>query len=215
MIFAKSASRNRPSRGIAVKCLYQRKLFRDFKVNYLFLIVRSITPIFEWPQKAARTLFKIGLLSSIAILPLPHLLILLLMSGYVHPNPRSIFPCLMSAGNVTWRKRSMQCCTCFKWVHLNVFPLLLVSSNPCLVLIPEAAGPAASRLLLKILSPPKLRYLPRGPSSTYNSTVHSLQPLLPMQLFPFSFTYKTCPVTNLFFLSTFLHFRIFHAFFLC
>ena len=39
------------------------------------------------------------------------------MSGNVHPNPGPIFPCFVCAGNVTWRGKSVQCCTCSKWVH--------------------------------------------------------------------------------------------------
>ena len=41
------------------------------------------------------------------------------MSGNVHPNPGPIFPCSVCAGNVTWRGKSGQCCTCSKWVHLR------------------------------------------------------------------------------------------------
>ena len=41
------------------------------------------------------------------------------MSGNVHPNPCPVFPCLVCAGNVTWRGRSVQCCTCSNWVHLK------------------------------------------------------------------------------------------------
>ena len=41
------------------------------------------------------------------------------MSGKVHPNPDPIFPCSVCAGNVTWRGKSVQCCTCSKWVHLR------------------------------------------------------------------------------------------------
>ena len=48
----------------------------------------------------------------------PHSL-LLLMNGNVHPNPGPIFPCSVCAGNVTWRGKSVQCCTCSKWVHLR------------------------------------------------------------------------------------------------
>ena len=41
------------------------------------------------------------------------------MSGNVHPNPCPVFPCSVCAGNVTWRGRSVQCCTCSNWVHLK------------------------------------------------------------------------------------------------
>ena len=64
-------------------------------------------------RRVARSLFKIGLSSLYSCLSLDCLLILLLllMSGNVHPNPCPVFPCLVCAGNVTWRGRSVQCCT--------------------------------------------------------------------------------------------------------
>ena len=71
-------------------------------------------------RRVARSLFKIGLFflfcPSLARLLI---LLLLLMSGNVHPNPFPVFPCLVCAGNVTWRGRSVQCCTCSNWVHLK------------------------------------------------------------------------------------------------
>ena len=47
------------------------------------------------------------------------------MSGNVHPNPGPLFPCSVCAGNVTWRGKSVQCCTCSKWVHLRCSQLSL------------------------------------------------------------------------------------------
>ena len=47
------------------------------------------------------------------------------MSSNVHPNPGSIFPCSVCAGNVTWRGKSVQCCTCSNWVHLRCSQLSL------------------------------------------------------------------------------------------
>ena len=47
------------------------------------------------------------------------------MSGNVHPNPGPIFPCSVCARNVTWRGKLVQCCTCFKWVHLRCSQLSL------------------------------------------------------------------------------------------
>ena len=47
------------------------------------------------------------------------------MSGNVHPNPGPIFPCSVCAGNVTWWGKSVQCCTCSKWVHLRCSQLFL------------------------------------------------------------------------------------------
>ena len=65
-------------------------------------------------RRVARSLFKIGRSSLYSCLPLDCFLILLLllMSGNVHPNPCPVFPCLVCAGNVTWLGRSVQCCTC-------------------------------------------------------------------------------------------------------
>ena len=54
---------------------------------------------------------------SLALLRL--LILLLLISGNVHPNLGPIFPCSECAGNVTWHGKSVQCCTCSKWVHLR------------------------------------------------------------------------------------------------
>ena len=72
-------------------------------------------------RRIARSLFKTGLSFLFSFLSLARLLIflLLLMSGNVHPNPCPVFPCLVCAGNVTWRGRSVQCCTCSNWVHLK------------------------------------------------------------------------------------------------
>ena len=47
------------------------------------------------------------------------LILLVLMSGDVHPNPGPIFPCSVCAGNVIWQVKSVQCCTCSKGVHLR------------------------------------------------------------------------------------------------
>ena len=72
-------------------------------------------------RRVARSLLKIGLFSFFPCLSLARLLILLLvlMSGNVHPNLCPVFPCSVCAGNVTWRGRPVQCCTCSNWVHLK------------------------------------------------------------------------------------------------
>ena len=69
-------------------------------------------------RRVARSLFKIGLSSLFSCLSLARLFILL-MSGSFHSNPCPVFPCSVCAGNVTWRGRSVQCCTCSNWVHLK------------------------------------------------------------------------------------------------
>ena len=71
-------------------------------------------------RRVARSLFKIGLSSGLSFLSLVrYLILLLLMSGNVHPNPCPVFPCSVCAGNVTWQGRSGQYCTCSNWVHLK------------------------------------------------------------------------------------------------
>ena len=69
-------------------------------------------------RRAARSFFEIGPLFSLFYLSFARFF-LLLMSGNVHPNPSPVFPCSVCAENVTRRRRSMQCCTCFKWVYLK------------------------------------------------------------------------------------------------
>ena len=80
--------------------------------------------IHEQPQKGSTQL----LLKSVAyfLFSFARLLILrFLMSGNVHPNPGPIFPCSVCAENVTWRGKSVQCCTFSKWVHLRCSQLSL------------------------------------------------------------------------------------------
>ena len=83
-------------------------------------------------RRAAHSIYKIGRLFSLFPLSCPTLallrlliLLLLLMSGNVHSNPGPIFPCSVCAGNVTWRGKSVLCCTCSKWVHLRCSQLSL------------------------------------------------------------------------------------------
>ena len=83
-------------------------------------------------SKAAHSFFKIGRLLSLFLFFCPTLVLLrllillfLLMSGNVHSIPGPIFPCSVCAGNVTWRGKLVQCCTCSKWVHLRCSQLSL------------------------------------------------------------------------------------------
>ena len=83
-------------------------------------------------RRAAHSIYKIGRLFSLFLFSSPTLvllrfliLLLLLMSGNVHPNPGSIFPSSVCAGNVTWWGKSVQCCACSKWVHLRCSQLSL------------------------------------------------------------------------------------------
>ena len=83
-------------------------------------------------RRAAHSIFKIGRLFSLILFSCPSfallrllILLLLLMSGNVHPNSGPIFPCSVCGGNVTWRGKSLQCCTCSKWVYLRCSQLSL------------------------------------------------------------------------------------------
>ena len=83
-------------------------------------------------RRAEHSIYKIGHLFSLFPFSCPTLalfrlliLLLLLMSGNVHPNPGPIFPCSVYAGNVTWRGKSVLCCTWSKWVHLRCSQLFL------------------------------------------------------------------------------------------
>ena len=82
-------------------------------------------------RRAAHSIFKIGCLfslfplSCLTLALLRLLILLLLMSSNVHPNPGPIFPCSVCTGNVTWRCKSVQCCTCSKWVRLRCSQLSL------------------------------------------------------------------------------------------
>ena len=115
---------------------------------------------FKQTQKGSTHLFKINrlffLLFSCLSVTCILILLLLMMSGNVQPNPATIFSCSMCSGNVTWSGRPMQCCTCPKWVGSR-YSLLsfsrfknLGSSHSGAVLF------AVSLLLLEI---PKLRTL--------------------------------------------------------
>ena len=87
-------------------------------------------------RRAAHSLFKIDRRFSLSLFSCPSLarlrlliLLLLLISGNVYPNPGPIFPCSVCAGNVTWGGggggKSVQCCTCSKCVHLRCSQLSL------------------------------------------------------------------------------------------
>ena len=72
-------------------------------------------------RRAAHNFSEIGRLSSPFFCLLhTHLrlfILLLLISGNVHPNPGLIFLCSVCIRNVIWWDKSVQCCTCSKWVH--------------------------------------------------------------------------------------------------
>ena len=125
-------------------------------------------------RRAAHSIYKIGRLFSLFPLSCPTLalfrlliLLLLLMSGNVHPNPGPIFPCSVCPVNVIWRGKSVQCCTCSKWAHLRCSQLSLSKFR--------ALGSSHSWSSL----PCRNTVSPFSDSSdTYTSTVQSGPPLL-------------------------------------
>ena len=81
-------------------------------------------------RRAAHSIYKIGRLFSLFLFSCPTLALLrllipllFLMNGNVHPNSGPIFLCSVCAGN--WQGKSVQCCTCSKWVHLRCLQLFL------------------------------------------------------------------------------------------
>ena len=52
-------------------------------------------------------------------------ILILVMSGSVHPNSGPMFPCSVCAGNVTWKGRLVQCCTCSRQLTLLYLSSLL------------------------------------------------------------------------------------------
>ena len=105
-------------------------------------------------SRAAHSFFKIGRLSSLfsclslACIPLL-ILFLLLLSGNVHPKPGPVFPCSVCAGNETWRRRSVKCGSCSKWVHLKCSLLSRSKFKTLGSSHSWSCPPAASPLLLK------------------------------------------------------------------
>ena len=89
-------------------------------------------------RRTAHSFFKIGCLSSpfscLFYARLRLLILLLLMSGSVHSNPGPIYSFPVCSGNVTWLGKSVQCCTCSKWVHLrcsllSLFKVIAIGSS--------------------------------------------------------------------------------------
>ena len=103
-------------------------------------------------RRAARSFSKIGRLSSPFCLfhaRLFLLILLVLMSSNVNPNPGPIYPCSVCAGILTWWDGSVQCCTCSKWVHLRC-SLLSLSKFRTLSSSHSWSCPSAGSLLVTL-----------------------------------------------------------------
>ena len=83
-----------------------------------------LNPI-DWPPIS--TFFRTTLLSPSfhpkPLLYLSHLslilILMLLISGDIHPNPGPIDPCSVCSRRVTWKNRSVKCTNCSLWVHFS------------------------------------------------------------------------------------------------
>ena len=126
------------------------------------------------------------------------ILVLLLMSGNVHPNPGAIFPCSVRAENATWRGNSVQCCTCSKWVHLRCSLLSLSKfrtlgsshswSYPPLPCCTPACNTVTSSTVIPTVTPHcNAVTSPSDSSGIYTSTVPPGPPLLMQHSRPLAF----------------------------
>ena len=139
-------------------------------------------------RRAAHSFFKIGCLFSIFLFSCPSLallrlriFLLLLMSGNVHPSPGPIFPCSVCTGNMTWRGKAVQCCACYKWVHLRCSQLSLSKFRTIGSSHSWSCPPAVSWLLTLWLPP---RNPPTCIPSLYNLALRLLMLLVFKPLIP-------------------------------
>ena len=106
-------------------CWLSRGFQLPWALPFIFLLCCPLNDC----SRAAHSFFEIGCLFSLFLLSCLSLallrLLVLLMSGNVHPNLGPIFACSVCTGNVTWRGKSVQCCTCSKGVHLRCSQLFL------------------------------------------------------------------------------------------
>ena len=100
--------------------------FRGSQLPWALPFIFSLCCPLNNRSRAAHSFLKISPLFSLSLFSCPSLalfclflLLFLLMSGNVYPNPSSIFPCSVCGENVTWRGKSVQYCIFTKWVHLR------------------------------------------------------------------------------------------------
>ena len=172
-------------------------------------------------RKAARGLCKIGRLFSLFLFYLSlariFILLFLLMSSNVHPNPGSIFPCLVYAGNVTWRGKSVQCCTCFKWARLRCSLLFFSRFKALESFHSRSCPPCCIPVSFGGTTLTNIVYSSLGSSSLYTFTVqpNPSGPSLPMQRSRITLVFKLptlLPLTSyplpLIFLAVILYFLL-------
>ena len=94
---------------------------REFHIARTSCTPNSFSPCYPLNndrRRAARSISNTSFLSFLLFLScLP--IFLLLMGSNVYPNPGPISLLCVRAGNVIWRSRTLQCCTCSKWIHLR------------------------------------------------------------------------------------------------
>ena len=98
-------------------CLFEGPSYPRYSsfTNHFFTVLPSKQPQKSSTQPLRNRSTVFSLLPSLSLARLP--IFLLLMSGNVYPNLGPIFSCSVCTGNMTWRSRSVQCCTGSKWVH--------------------------------------------------------------------------------------------------
>ena len=149
-------------------------------------------------RRAAHSIYKIGRLFSLFLFSCPTLallclliLLFLLMSGNVHPNPGPIFPCSVCAGNVTWRGKSTLSSPCSRFDSLSLSKVQLSPTLTLSSLMIWYSGQTALFLLFLARAAPA--YLP-------TAFPVALRPLFPfryaqyVQVFPL----KPAPFCTLF-----------------
>ena len=88
------------------------------------------------------------------------ILMLLLISSDIHPNPGPIDPCSVCSCRVTWGNRSVQCTNCSLWVHLfcsglspTDFRKIPLEHSWTCPMCPSSSQPPPSHILTLYLHP--------------------------------------------------------------
>ena len=95
------------------------------------------------------------------------------MNDNVYPNPDPNFPCSVYVGNVTWKCRSMQCCTCSKCIHLRCLLLSFSRFNTLRSFYYWSCPPCFASGSSGDSTPTNAVTSPLGSSTLYASTVQS------------------------------------------
>ena len=98
------------------------------------------------------------------------ILLVFLISGNVYPTLTPAFSCSLSAGNVTWRGKSVQCCTYSKWVQLRCSLLYFFKFKALFSFQSWSCAPCRTSALPGGPTPTSTAFSFSGSSSLYTST---------------------------------------------